>query len=74
VVPVRSHAVMNVQLGGARAVLSVPDPSGRPGFERTKFEQRIGVAHRRNGLHSSRRCSPSSGEAFVTPRYRCRLF
>ncbi len=75
-VPVRSHAVMNLQPDGASAVLSVPDPSGRPRSERPKFEQRVGVARRRNSLHSSRKRSPASWEAFVTPShcYGCRLF
>jgi hypothetical protein len=50
VVPIRSHAVIDLHPDGAIAVLSVPDPSGRPRFERSKFEQRVGVARRQSHL------------------------
>ena len=49
-VPVRSHAVMNLQPDGANATHSVLDPRRRLRFERPKFEQRVGIARGRSHL------------------------
>jgi hypothetical protein len=48
VVPVRSHAVMNLQPDGATTVHSVLDLRRCLRFERPKFEQRVSVARRRS--------------------------
>lgn len=61
-VPVRSHAVNNLQPDRATADLSVSDPRLRLRSERPKFERSVGVAHRRNSMCPARNRSPSARE------------